>query len=165
MDETTRPAGPPDADPGDVPFWPTQVLNQGILLFLLFGLLLTCSILAPFGLHGAADPLRTPGAIKPAWYFLPVYQFLKYAPGPAGAIGVGGFLLTMFLWPFLDGAVATRVERRRFVPLVGYGVLLLVIVLGLLGKVSLSSYPLGERRLEFDYYGVPHLVGGEAAKR
>ena len=131
----TTPAG----EPGDYPFWPIHALNRLMLLYLLVGLLLSLAILLPFGLQGQADPLHTPAAVKPQWYFLALDQFLTLAPRAVGPVGVGLFFLAMCGWPFIDEALARRLGHRKVSTVVGWGVLLLVLGLTALGGLRSHS--------------------------
>ncbi|MBN1312623.1 MAG: hypothetical protein JXB30_14500 [Anaerolineae bacterium] len=56
----------------------------------------------PIGLGAPADPLSTPEHIKPEWYFLGLYQVLKFIPKTAGALLPILGLLPVVLWPFID---------------------------------------------------------------
>jgi ubiquinol-cytochrome c reductase cytochrome b subunit len=50
-----------------------------------------------------ADPFRTPPEIRPAWYLLAPYQFLKVIPNKFFGITLQVVLIILFLfWPFLD---------------------------------------------------------------
>jgi quinol-cytochrome oxidoreductase complex cytochrome b subunit len=136
-------------------FWPTHVLDQVIIFYLLGGVLITLAILLPFRLHEPADPLRTPEGIKPEWYFLPMYQALKYVPKVVGIAltTLGGILL--LVWPFLDRVLDSwkgpRAYRR-----VGAVALLLVLVLGVLGWASEQTFTVGGRKYAVDMLGIPH---------
>lgn len=155
--------GPPHK--WDHPFWPVHVIDEAIILYVLIGLIITLAVLKPFHLHGPADPLNTPMAIKPEWYFLPVYQFLKYVPKTVGVLGCGVFFVAMFLWPFIDGLMYRRLGHRKVSTFVGWAVLVFITTLLLLGKVCETKMTIGGRTYEFDYKGVPHLVtnaGGPA---
>lgn len=144
---------------GGHPFWPTHVLDEAIIFFALFGVLITLAVFFPFGLHGEADPLHTPEAIKPEWYFLATYQFLKYVPKVVGVLGVGVFFVAMFFWPFIDELLYRRMGHRRLAPVVGWAVMLVFLTLTLLGRLSETTIHLGPTAVHFDFHGVPHLGG------
>jgi cytochrome b-561 len=122
----------PLAEPGKVlgvPLWPYQALLAGQLLLLMFGALFLLSAVVPphpiaeFGPPGPATP-----EVKPDWYLLWVYGFLKIVPPQAtlsifgATIGpnfIGGVLFPTLLFglftiaPWLDRTnqhVATRFE-------------------------------------------------------
>lgn len=147
-------------DEGAHPFWPHHVLDQVMIFYLLIGVLLTLSILVPFHLHEPADPLNTPEGIKPEWYFLSMYQSLKYIRPELLAMtlsGIGAVLL--LFWPFVDAALERRFHRPRLHRTIGAAALVVMVLLGVLGYVSDRTYEVGGQRIEFDIKGVPHLVG------
>lgn len=145
-----------EAHPGDHPFWPTHVLDEVMIAYALIALILTLAILRPFGLHGPADPLHTPEAIKPEWYFLATYQFLKYVPKVVGVLTVGAFIVCMLFWPFIDGALHRRLGHRKVSTAVGWLVLVVVALLTLLGRISETEVELFGHTVHFDYLGLPH---------
>lgn len=120
-----------------LPFWPHYVLSEFVAWYIMFGILLVLAVLFPAGLEDKANPLATPEHVKPEWYFLSVYQFLKVAsifsflgaeaPRLIGiflpAIGLGA----LFLLPFLERG-PKRVARQRPVMLIVLAVTLIVII-------------------------------------
>ena len=54
-----------------------------VFVALIFGVL---GLLLPVGIGEPADPLNTPAHVKPEWYFLALYQLLKYIPKVAGVV-------------------------------------------------------------------------------
>lgn len=90
----------------DAAFWPDQVLKDVVACLAVMAAILVLTMRA----HGAelgppADPSNNFSAARPEWYFLFLYQFLKYFPGGTEAIGAiwipGGLLFLIFLMPFL----------------------------------------------------------------
>lgn len=53
---------------------------------LILGLVMILATMMPVPMGEPADALKTPPGIKPEWYFLAVYQILKYVPKSAGII-------------------------------------------------------------------------------
>ncbi|HAZ14197.1 MAG: hypothetical protein A2X86_17600 [Bdellovibrionales bacterium GWA2_49_15] len=115
------------------PFFPHHVLKEGIVLYLLIGILIGLSILLPFELGEKADPLQTPHAIKPEWYFLPMYQMLKYLPKLLGILMLAMGPLILIGWPFLDKTKARHPRQRPISTGIGIAMIVLLIVFGLLG--------------------------------
>jgi ubiquinol-cytochrome c reductase cytochrome b subunit len=104
----------------DETFWPRQVLFDGIGCLVLLTVVLLCVIhfdvqgLArgqlPEAHKGAelgapADPAEAYSAARPEWYYLFLFQLLKYFPGNRefiGAIVIPGVVMTiLFLLPFI----------------------------------------------------------------
>lgn len=144
-------------DPRDHPFWPTHVIDEVMLLYLVIAVLLGLAVLKPFGLHAPADPLHTPEAIKPEWYFLAMYQFLKYVPKVVGVLTIGAFFTCMLAWPFIDSALYRRLGHRKVSTFVGWMVLVVVGLLTLLGRLSEETVHVFGATVHFDYHGVPRL--------
>jgi quinol-cytochrome oxidoreductase complex cytochrome b subunit len=94
-----------------IPFFPNYVILEVIVSWILLAGIIILVSLLPTGLEDKADPFNTPQHIKPEWYFLWIYQFIKVPSmiiGPGLAAGMAGIfvpaigiLLLIFL-PFLD---------------------------------------------------------------
>lgn len=115
------------------------------------------AMLWPFGLGEGATPDMTPKGVKPEWYFLPVYQLLKYFPKLVGILLINGALALFVLLPFLDRNLERRPGKRTFMMAVAAVGLLVTLALGALGYVA-------DRRIgnwEFDIRGLPHKVEGK----
>lgn len=141
-----------------IPFFPHHMLKEGIVFFLLIGCLITLSILAPFHLGEKADPLQTPYAIKPEWYFLPMYQVLKYFPKLVGIFFVSLAPLFLFLWPFLDRTKKRHPLQRPVSTTLGILVVLSLIFFGIVGYLAETQRQFFGKKYHFDIYGIPHLV-------
>jgi menaquinol-cytochrome c reductase cytochrome b/c subunit len=97
-------------------FWPNFLLKEWLIgaIFLIGYLVLTLAHPAP--LERQADPTDTMYIPVPDWYFLSMYQLLKYqfASGPwniVGALIMPGLAIgALMLVPFMD----TTKERRPF---------------------------------------------------
>ena len=88
------------------PFYPYHALKDTIAMAIVFSLLLTFAITIPAPLDAIADPTDDSYIPRPEWYFLSLFQLLKYFPGPLEPIAtivipglVVGLLLAL---PFLD---------------------------------------------------------------
>jgi cytochrome b-561 len=119
------------AEPGrilGVPLWPYQAILAGQLTLLMFGVLFLLGAFVPphpiedYGLPGPATP-----EVKPDWYLLWIYGFLKIVPSQAefdlfgATIGpnfIGGLLFPALIFglltfaPFMDRT--NRRALRRF---------------------------------------------------
>ena len=80
----------------DEAFWPEQVLKDSVACLAVLATVLILIWLprlrdadAPLGadLGAPADPSQAFSAARPEWYFLFLFQFLKYFPGSAELIG------------------------------------------------------------------------------
>lgn len=140
------------------PFFPDHILKEGIVFFILLGVLVTLSVLSPFELGEKANPLVTPHGIKPEWYFLPMYQMLKYLPELLGIVILLIAPAALFLWPFLDRSPERHPLKRPVSIAIGAFAFVVMLVFGLLGYFSESRQTIGGKTYEFDIYGVPHKV-------
>ena len=122
-----------------IPFYPEHVRTEvkvilGILaVALIFGLV---GMLSPLGLEEPADPMNTPLHVKPEWYFLALYQLLKFIPKTTGALIPVILLAVVALWPFIDPKPETtrKMLKIRFA-VVTVGMIVL-IALTIWGQVS-----------------------------
>lgn len=97
------------------PFWPRQVWKDAVVA-LGFLLMLTAWVLThPAPLGALADPSK-PYEARPEWYFMFLFQLLRYFHGPYEVIGTFIlpllFFCVLFLWPLLD-RTPSRDPRRR----------------------------------------------------
>ena len=136
----------PETEKESVPFFPNHFMTEfyvviGIVaLAILIG---AVGMLSPVGLQAPADPLNTPLHVKPEWYFLALYQLLKYVPpsilginGPMFAVvGILLAVLVVTIWPFLDKKEDSKKAMRMRA--IGVAVFVaLAIVLTIWGEVS-----------------------------
>jgi ubiquinol-cytochrome c reductase cytochrome b subunit len=108
------PVRPKAGDP--VPFYPWQAARDTtVMAAVLVGLLALAWNGAP-ALEGPADPTGSSYIPRPEWYFLGLFQLLKYFPGRwevAGAIVLPGIVAALLLLlPWLDRS-PSRDPRRR----------------------------------------------------
>jgi quinol-cytochrome oxidoreductase complex cytochrome b subunit/cytochrome c len=87
------------------PFWPQQAFMDAVFaLVFLVGLGLW-AYLRPAPLGEPADPSRLYEA-RPEWYFMFLFQLLRYFEGPDEVVGTFVLptllFLVLFFWPFLD---------------------------------------------------------------
>jgi ubiquinol-cytochrome c reductase cytochrome b subunit len=100
-------SGPLRQEPGPGPqFFPWHVVKDTVMMALVFASLFSVAMLVPAPLDEIANPADADYIPRPEWYFLSLFQLLKYFPGPLEPIGtlvipglVAGFL---FLLPFVD---------------------------------------------------------------
>jgi ubiquinol-cytochrome c reductase cytochrome b subunit len=115
------PAGPYTADPCDPkektePFYPRQVLMDLSLTALLIVALGFISFFVPATLGPPANPADAQYVPRPEWYYLPIFQWLKYWHGAASVIGVlvvpAILILAVLAVPFLDRSIERRPWKR-----------------------------------------------------
>ena len=88
-----------------VPFFPDHIGLEAKVA-LVFGIFMIAigivGLINPLGLQSPADPMDTPVHVKPEWYFLALYQILKFIPKGVGASLPVILVGLIFIWPFLD---------------------------------------------------------------
>lgn len=118
-------------------FWPKQVFLDALFAALVIGAVFALALRVGAPLEAPADPASNFIA-RPEWYFLFLFQLLKYFEGPLQIVGtvvlpglVSVFLLAL---PFLDRGESRRIRHRR--PFVG-AVLFGLAVVALLTALAL----------------------------
>lgn len=96
-----------------VPFFPDALVKDSIAALFVFLLLAGLAFLLGVPLEAPADPADTTYTPRPEWYFLFMFQLLKYFPGQLEVVGVFVIptllVLLLFALPFLD-----RKRERHF---------------------------------------------------
>ncbi|HEY3453839.1 MAG TPA: cytochrome b N-terminal domain-containing protein [Bryobacteraceae bacterium] len=94
------------------PFYPRQVMIDGAFALVIIAVLAFIAHFLPFDLGPKANPADTRYLPRPEWYYIPIFQWLKYWPGSLSFFGVviipsvvAFFFASL---PFLD----RRMERR-----------------------------------------------------
>lgn len=89
----------------DCTFWPDQVLRDAIACFAVLAVVLGLTYWKGAELGAPADPSSPYSAARPEWYFLFLFQFLKWFPGELEKYGAfyipGAIVLFMFLMPWI----------------------------------------------------------------
>jgi quinol-cytochrome oxidoreductase complex cytochrome b subunit len=129
----------PQSSENNVPFYPdhvskeTKVVVGFSVLVLLVGLI---GLFAPVGLGDPADPMNTPAHVKPEWYFLGLYQLLKYISKTAGAVLPIFAILVITLWPFIDRKPDKSSEAYRWRAISVAIFMIFLIAMTIWGEVS-----------------------------
>jgi cytochrome b6 len=131
----------PPAQRKSMPFFPNFILRDVLLWLIVLNVLAILAVLFPWELGTKVDPFASaPGGIKPEWYFLFMYQALKYFPAKMGpmdgeVVGIIFFGIAGLLWflvPWWD-AKTPQGARNRTINYIGIGVVLFMIVLTAVG--------------------------------
>ncbi len=134
-----------------VPFFPDVLFKDAFVSLLVFLVLIALAYFIGAPLEERADPGDTAYTPKPEWYFLFLFQLLKYFPGELEVIGVVVIptlvIVLLFALPFLD-----RSSRRHFVnrPLVTGATALVLVGAVLLTVVSIREAPPPAEKTEGD---------------
>jgi ubiquinol-cytochrome c reductase cytochrome b subunit len=132
-------------------FFPDLVVEDALVSALVILIVIAFAVLFGTPLEGQADPTNTGYVPRPEWYFLFLFELLKYFPGSLEWVGVvvlpGLFFVFLFLLPLLD-----RGPRRlpRYRPISTAIATLSVIVIAFLTLRAVQTTPpaLVENRAE-----------------
>jgi mono/diheme cytochrome c family protein len=111
-----------------VPFFPDIIFKDAVIALIVFIVLICLAYFIGAALEPGANPADTTYTPRPEWYFLFLFQLLKYFPGKLEVVGVvlipSLVFILLFLLPLLD-----RNTRRHFLdrPIIT-GVTLFVVV-------------------------------------
>lgn len=131
-----------------MPFFPHFLLRDLFAWVLALGVLVAISALFPWELGVKADPFApAPAGIQPEWYFVWMFQTLKFIPAHVlfidgellGVLGFGLIGLAVLLIPFVDRRPYPNRLGKVFI-LVGVLALLYVIVMTVISYVVPQTY-------------------------
>lgn len=116
-----------------VPFFPDILFKDAVISLLVFLILVALAYFLGTPLEGRANPADTSYTPRPEWYFLFLFQLLKYFPGELEVIGVVVLpllaILLLFALPFIDRSKLRHPLSRLFVigvtALLGVGIIYL----------------------------------------
>src|SRR5256884_38274 len=95
-------------------------INMSLFPLALFMVMLVViSIILPAESGRRADPTKTPLPILSDWYFLALYQYVKYTPPLWAGLGPGLLIGFGLIVPFLDRSKGRRPLERPFFTVVG----------------------------------------------
>jgi len=127
-----------------MPFFPNFILRDLTLWLLVLNLLAILAVFFPWELGKKADPFApAPAGIKPEWYFLYMFQTLKYIPGKlwfldGEVLGILLFGIAGVLWtvvPFWDYK-SSRGEQNRLVNYLGLFAVMYIILFTVIGWLA-----------------------------
>ena len=99
-------------------FFPEQVFKDTVAVFVAFCILFALAVIAKVPLGRLADPTDTSYIPRPEWYFLFLFQTLKFFNGPmevVGSVVLPGLATTvLILMPFIDRGPMVRLGKRTF---------------------------------------------------
>ena len=129
---------------GGKPFYPDQVFEDVVGMLILFVVLAAVALFVPVPLEDVADPTNADYDPRPEWYFLFLFQLLKYFQGPLEIVGTFviptvGMVLLLFL-PFLDKSERAVLWKRP--------VALTVTTVSVVGIVGLTILGASSPKLE-----------------
>ncbi len=122
-----------------VPFYPDHVALEAkvalgvVILVVVIGVI---GLFAPVGLGAPADSMDTPLHVKPEWYFLALYQLLRFIPKTIGATAPVLAIVLLAIWPFLDQKPDRSKKTTRIRFWLSLVAVVVIIALTIWGEVS-----------------------------
>jgi mono/diheme cytochrome c family protein len=120
-----------------VPFFPDIIFKDTVVVLFIFIVLIALAYFVGAPLEARANPNDTNYTPRPEWYFLFLFQMLKYFPGNLEVVGAmilpGLFITFLLLLPFIDKSPTRHFIRRPFASIAA-----IVVVLGIGGLTWLA---------------------------
>lgn len=122
-------------------FYPSFLFKEIVVMMLIFILVsVILAVVFPVELGDPADATDNLFVPKPEWYFMSLYQLLKYFPGKleiiATAIIPSGGIIALFLLPFIDRNSETRPSKRPVAMAMLFFAVTVIVVLTIIGLKS-----------------------------
>jgi len=119
-----------------IPFFPDAIFKDSVISLIIFLILVALAFFIGSPLEERANPADANYSPKPEWYFLFLFQLLKYFPGDLEVIGVVVVptlaIVFLFLLPILDRHSKRHFSSRPVViaitVLLGVGTIVLTIL-------------------------------------
>ena len=119
-------------------FWPDSIYKDLLLSLAIFIVLILLASFLGVPTEPKANPNDTAYIPRPEWYFLFLFQMLKYFPGKLEWVGTavipGIAILVLLLLPFLDRNQKRHYSKRK-IALAVMG----VVVVGIVGLTIIAS--------------------------
>lgn len=144
MSEPLELEAAPKTELKTMPFFPNFLLRDLLLWLIVLNLLAILAVFFPWELGKKADLFASaPAGIKPEWYFLYMFQTLKYLPAKLLFIDGEVFGILMFgaagaLWtlvPFWDRK-SDKGERNRLVNYLGLFAVIYILIFTIIGWLA-----------------------------
>jgi len=144
MSEPVHYEGSAEKKKKTMPFFPNFFLRDLLLWLIVLNILAILAVFFPAELGIKADPLASaPAGIKPEWYFLFMFQTLKYFPAhilfiEGEILGILMFSLAGLLWlmvPFWDKRTA-KGKKNRYINYLGIFSIIFIIILTSIGWLT-----------------------------
>ena len=98
------------------PFYPYQLFEDSLFCLIVFVIIALFALFRTVPMEAVADPTDATFIPRPDWYFLFLFQLLKYFEGPFEILGTflipNLLILLLLLVPFLDRKSERRIVKR-----------------------------------------------------
>lgn len=121
-------------------FWPHQVLKDAVVALVALAVVSFLALKIGAPIEPLANPADTAYVPRPEWYFLWLFEILKYFPGKlefVGAVLLPGLAVALLaVYPYLDANPERRIGMRKYATLLCVGTFLGVSYLGIMAVKS-----------------------------
>jgi len=135
-----------------IPFFTEFLYHDVVIWSIMLGVVILIAVLWPWGLGPKADPfVPAPEGIKPEWYFMFMFQILKFLPAHIGpfegeVVGILAFAFGGLLWflvPFWEGINRTTAKLASW-----YGLFAVALIISMTtwGYMEPREAPLTESK-------------------
>jgi cytochrome b6 len=118
-----------------IAFFPNFILRDVLLWLIVLNILLFLAVFFPWELGVKADPfVPAPEGIRPEWYFMFMFQTLKFLPGhiffiEGEVFGVLFFVLLAITWLLVPFWEKYTKPEKSFVPMIIIGSVAIIVIL------------------------------------
>ena len=120
-----------------VPFFPNIIFKDVIVSLIVLIILASLAYFIGAPVEARANPNDATYTPRPEWYFLFLFQLLKYFPGKLEVLGAmiipGLFILLLLLLPFLDKSPKRHFRQRPYASIIA-----VLVVVGIVGLTLLA---------------------------
>jgi ubiquinol-cytochrome c reductase cytochrome b subunit len=130
-------------------FWPYIIFKDTAAVFVVFALVVGVAIWKGAALEDLANPTDTTYNPRPEWYFLSVFQLLKYFPGKLEAFAIvllpAVVVLVLLALPFFDRGPKRHPMDRKWLVAGGWVSVIGVVVLTIQGSQTPLTNPIVQK--------------------
>ena len=123
-----------------VPFFPDIIFKDAVVSLVVFLILVALAYFVGLHVEDRADPTDANYTPKPEWYFLFLFQLLKYFPGNLEVIGAmvlpSLFIILLLVLPFIDKSPKRHFRNRPFASIAALAVVAGIGILTVLAVVE-----------------------------
>jgi cytochrome b6 len=127
-----------------ISFFPKFMLNDALLWLVIVDILLFLAVFYPWDLGFKADPFASaPAGIRPEWYFMFMFQTLKYIPAhilflEGEIVGILFFVVAGIAWMLVPFWEFKTKSKSKFNPMTIIGIVsvLYIIILTIVGYLT-----------------------------
>jgi quinol-cytochrome oxidoreductase complex cytochrome b subunit len=121
-----------------MPFFPHFFMREALLWLIVLNILAVLAVFFPAELGMEADPFApAPAGIKPEWYFLATFEFLKYMPAHIGPMEGEEFGLLIISLGLVGWCLVPWIDRGRSRPIT---IIVMVAGVAILAFLSVMTY-------------------------